>query len=197
LIMGIVRKFARIVLDTRYRRKLLAMPMVSIHPSVKINRWKSISIQPNCRISIGEMSIFLGRITERSNAIIEVGERCFIGAESLLIASKHISIGNDVMVASGVTFYDHNSHSLKWSDRKNDVVEWYYGRKNWDTVASKGICVKDKTWIGFNSIILKGVVIGEGAIVAAGSVVTKSVPAWSIVAGNPARLIREIPPDER
>lgn len=57
--------------------------------------------------------------------------------------------------------------------------------------------ISDKVWIGFNSIILKGVTIGEGAVVGAGSVVTKDVPAWTVVAGNPARIIREIPENER
>ena len=52
-------------------------------------------------------------------------------------------------------------------------------------------------WIGFNAIVLKGVTIGEGAIVGAGAVVTKDVPAYTIVAGNPAHPIRELTPSER
>jgi acetyltransferase-like isoleucine patch superfamily enzyme len=61
----------------------------------------------------------------------------------------------------------------------------------------KPVKINDRVWIGFNSIILKGVTIGEGGIVGAGSVVTKDVPPYTIVAGNPARVIREIPIDER
>jgi acetyltransferase-like isoleucine patch superfamily enzyme len=57
--------------------------------------------------------------------------------------------------------------------------------------------IEDKAWIGFNASILKGVTIGEGVVVAAGSVVTKSVPAWTVVAGNPARVTREIGAQER
>ena len=63
---------------------------------------------------------------------------------------------------------------------------------------SKYRLLKSVTTLGLvNSIILKGVTIGEGSIVGAGSVVTKSVPPWTIVGGNPARIIREIPLEER
>jgi galactoside O-acetyltransferase len=64
-------------------------------------------------------------------------------------------------------------------------------------VIRKPVKIEDKVWIGFNSIILKGVTVGEGAIVGAGSVVTKDVPPYTIVAGNPARIIRELTPEER
>ena len=57
---------------------------------------------------------------------------------------------------------------------------------NWNEVKSKPIIIKKNSWIGMRSIILKGVIIGEGAVVAAGSVVTKDVPDYTLVAGNPA-----------
>jgi acetyltransferase-like isoleucine patch superfamily enzyme len=59
------------------------------------------------------------------------------------------------------------------------------------------VIIGNSVWIGVNSTILKGVTIGEGSVVGAGSVVTKDVPPWTIVAGNPARVIREIPENER
>ena len=52
------------------------------------------------------------------------------------------------------------------------------------------ITIKDKAWIGFDCIVLKGVTIGEGAVVAAGSVVTKDVPDYAVVAGNPAVIVK-------
>jgi maltose O-acetyltransferase len=58
------------------------------------------------------------------------------------------------------------------------------------------VIINDKAWIGFNAILLKGVVIGEGAVVAAGSVVTKDVEPWTMVAGNPARVIKRLTIDE-
>ena len=71
------------------------------------------------------------------------------------------------------------------------------GKKDWTHVSCATVIIGNKSWIGFNSIILKGITIGEGAIIGAGSVVTKDVPPWTIVAGNPMRTIREIPEHER
>lgn len=63
---------------------------------------------------------------------------------------------------------------------------------NWDNIKSEPITLEDNVLIGFNSIILKGVVIEENSVVAAGSVVTKSIPKNSIYGGNPAKFIRKI-----
>ena len=70
------------------------------------------------------------------------------------------------------------------------MPEWHEGRKDWTHVAHAAVTIKDKAWIGFNVSILKGVTIGEGAVVGAGSVVTRDVAPYSVVAGNPVRLIR-------
>lgn len=76
-------------------------------------------------------------------------------------------------------------------DIRNVRADFNNGRcfldsKDWSTVKSAPIKICDKAWIGFNAIILKGVTIGEGAVVGAGAVVTHDVPPWTIVAGNPA-----------
>lgn len=85
----------------------------------------------------------------------------------------HIEIGNDVLIGPHVIFRDNDGHEL-------------CGGK---TVGS--ILIKDHVWIGMRSVILKDVEIGEGAVVAAGSVVNKNVPPHCLVAGVPARVIRE------
>jgi len=78
-------------------------------------------------------------------------------------------------------------------DWKRSFDEGVLGKyKDWSNVISKEIIIKDKAWIGFNVIILKGVTIGEGAIVASGSVVTKDVPDFTLVGGNPARIIKSV-----
>jgi acetyltransferase-like isoleucine patch superfamily enzyme len=151
----------------------------------------------NCRLSIGIDCFIRDRIVfERENAQLSIGDRTFLG-NGLIAVADSVEIGSDVMFAWGVTVVDHNSHSIRFSERRGDTQRWLQGRKDWSAVRIEAVKVHDKAWIGFGAVILKGVTIGEGAVVAAGAVVTKSVPPWCVVAGNPARIIRELAPDER
>ncbi|WP_409574838.1 acyltransferase [Thiobacillus sp.] len=92
---------------------------------------------------------------------------------------------------------DSDNHSLRASERIGDLKRWRSQEYDWSHVNSAPVVICSRSWIGARVIITKGVVIGEGGIVAAGSVVTKDVPPYTIVAGNPARVIRELTPDER
>jgi len=149
-------------------------------------------------LKLGKDSIINGSfIFEKETGKISIGERTFIGG-GIFICIDEIEIGNDVMFSWGCTVVDNNSHSVISTERVNDVLDWKRGieedklghYKNWANVKYSKITIKDKAWIGFNSIILKGVTIGEGAIIGAGSVVTKDVPDFAVVAGNPVRIIK-------
>jgi acetyltransferase-like isoleucine patch superfamily enzyme len=176
-------------------RKRNYLSHLSLHPSALV-RHQSIQLKPNCYLEIGENSQIIGSlIFERDSSKISIGNRSFISAT--LISSQEIKVGNDVLISWGTVIVDHNSHSISFTERKNDVIQWRNGHKDWSNVKISPVSISNKVWIGFNSIILKGVNIGEGAVIGAGSVVTKDVPAWTIVAGNPAQVIREIPEHER
>jgi galactoside O-acetyltransferase len=140
-------------------------------------------------------------IFESNSGRIEIGDKSYIGGGSTLISQERISIGSNVTIAWGTTIYDHNSHSLDFKQRRKDIsrqVECYrkgvdlITTKDWSTVKSSEIIIEDDAWIGFNCIILKGVTIGRGAVVGAGSVVRESVAPWTVVAGNPAVLIKSL-----
>lgn len=151
---------------------------------------KNLIIGDNCLIS---GNYFF----ELDGAVINIGNETFIGSSTFVCSSK-ISIGNQVLISWGCTIMDNNAHSLVFEERRNDVHDWKrsleegeVGKyKDWSNVAKGEIIIKDKSWIGFNVIILKGVTIGEGAVVAAGSVVTKDVPDYAVVAGNPATVLK-------
>lgn len=152
------------------------------------------------QLVVGSNSIVSGNfVFENGRGTISIGDRSFVGGGNFICINK-IEIGDDVLLSWGCTFIDNDAHSLDFEIRKNDVADWAKGieerklgfYKNWNSIASAPIVIGNKTWIGFNVIILKGVTIGEGAIIGAGSVVTKDVPAWSLAAGNPAKVIKNL-----
>lgn len=157
------------------------------------------------RIYIGNNSVVgCSIVLERKIGNVVIGNNTYIGA-STIICSENITIGSDVLIAWGVTIVDHDSHSLDWNKRINDVHQWREGylngnlagaasQKDWDVVPRAPIKIGDKVWIGFNAIILKGVSVGTGAVIATGAVVTKDVPPWTVVGGNPARVIKQLEP---
>ncbi len=186
----------QVVRSALSKHRICSLREVNINTISKVN-FSKIKIQKNSILQISPGSIVEARLDfECDKSAIRIGNNTFIGA-SHLVCSKEINIGNDVLIAWGCTIVDHNSHAIEFTGRQKDVADWFQGKKDWSSVVRQEINIMDKAWIGFNSIILKGVTIGEGAIVGAGSVVTKDVPPWTIVAGNPAKVIREIAEHER
>lgn len=190
--MMMLRKMLNAYKRSKFQK--LATCQVGSNSSVNFRR---VAGKKGVSLIVGNSSIVDGPISyDREGASVSIGDRTFIGGASIVCAEK-IEIGSDVLISWGCTIVDHNSHATDWTSRKNDVVAWAQGKKDWSGVKINPVKISDRVWIGFNVIILKGVTIGEGAIVGAGSVVTKDVPPYTIVAGNPARIIREIPIDER
>lgn len=140
-------------------------------------------------------------VFESDEGMITVGNHSFINAGTKLISRTGIDIGNNVTIAWGCTIYDHNSHSLSYLSRRKDIErqlsDYRSGKnfihsKDWSIVKSRKITIEDDAWIGFGVTILNGVTIGEGAIVSAMSVVRDNVEPWTIVAGNPAVIIKRL-----
>lgn len=191
--MNWLLKLASSILAEHISRSFL---LFKIGQGTNIFTWR-IKAQPQCSLTIGKECFIRDKIVfERAAAKLTVGDRTFLG-NGLIAIAQSVEIGSDVMLAWGVTIVDHNSHSIRFSERSGETQRWLKGHKDWSGVSIASVRIQDKVWVGFNAIILKGVTIGEGAVVAAGAVVTKSVPPWTVVAGNPARVIREITAEER
>lgn len=122
---------------------------------------------------------------------IEVGDHCFIGENSRVWSADHIHIGHRVLISHDVNIHDFISHSLSAADRHRHFTDIFTGGHpgTLHGVPSKPVVIEDDAWIGFGATILKGVTIGKGAIVGARAVVTKDVPPFTIVVGNPAGAI--------
>jgi len=133
-------------------------------------------------------------VTECDHSQILIGNNVEIGGGTVIDCVLSIIIADDVLVSYGCILADSDNHSIQYSIRKRDLADWKNNQKHdWSTTKSASINIERGAWIGAHSIILKGVTIGEGAIVGAGSVVTRDVPPYTIVAGNPAKIVKEIP----
>lgn len=110
---------------------------------------------------------------------IYLGEYVFLNFLCTILDCNEVRIGDHVMIGPGVQIYT-AAHLLQAEPRI----------QGWEE--AKAITIEDKVWIGGSAILLPGVHIGQRAVVGAGAVVTRDVPADTVVAGNPARVIREI-----
>jgi acetyltransferase-like isoleucine patch superfamily enzyme len=119
--------------------------------------------------------------TWEPGAVLEVGED-FAMTGGSICAAQRIKIGSNVAVGANSTIADTDFHPLNAE----------YRRRHPQESETAPICIEDDVFIGMNCQILKGVTIGRGSVIGAGSVVAKDVPAGVIAAGNPARVIREV-----
>lgn len=177
---------------------------IDIHPTALIAPTATLNIYdlpdtPAPMLKIGKGSHIFGHFNLlRKEAAISIGDHCQIG-NSHFITALNINVGNDVLIAWGNTLMDNDSHAHEWNERKSDVKDFYDDylnnpeapmiNKKWNAVKTQPISIGDKCWLGFNVIILKGVLLGEETVVGAGSVVTKSFGSASKIAGNPAKVI--------
>jgi acetyltransferase-like isoleucine patch superfamily enzyme len=119
---------------------------------------------------------------------LEIGSHCFFSNASI-VCSEKISIGNRVFIAGGVTIADSDFHPVDPLERLKDVIALspVGNRLKRALVEKLPVIIEDDVWIGMNSTILKGVTIGQGAVVEPGSVVLKNVLPGQKVSGNPAK----------
>jgi acetyltransferase-like isoleucine patch superfamily enzyme len=143
-------------------------------------------------ITIGAGTHILGQLRVFGHGgNIQIGESCFVGEDTRIWSANSIKIGNRVQIAHAVNIHDNNSHSSSAESRfahfRQILTTGHPPVLN--DVPSAPVVIEDDTWIGFNATILKGVIIGKGAIVGAASVVTKDVAAYTVVVGSPARVV--------
>ncbi|MBA2586560.1 MAG: acyltransferase [Chthoniobacterales bacterium] len=109
------------------------------------------------------------------------------------MAEERIEIGSHCLVSWNVGIADSDFHPLEPAQRIIDahaLAPFYKDRPPRPPLRTAPVIIGDNVWIGMNAVILKGVAIGENSVVAAGAVVTKSVPENCVVAGNPAKIVK-------
>ena len=174
--VGKLKKIIRIL----FPKKESINPLVSIDVSVKIGSntifdtkyGGTITIEKNCELLNGVLVMTYG-------GTIEIGTNCSINPYTILYGHGNLKIGNNVLIAGHCLIIPANHN---FSEITIPI--------NQQGLTKKGIIINDDVWIGAGCKILDGVTIGEGAIVAAGSVVNKNVEPYTIVAGVPAKKIK-------
>ena len=152
----------------------------------------------NSRIEVGKGCLISGRlITETPNSVVRLADNVLVGSDTIVAAAQSIVVEEDVLISYRCIITDSDNHSLRYSERKNDLRDWIAGKHDWSRVKTAPVRICKGAWIGAQVIVTKGVTIGEGAVCGMGSVVTNDVPAYTVVAGNPARVVRELSEDER
>lgn len=124
---------------------------------------------------------------------IHIAEKTFVGPGTRIWSAASIEIGRYVLISHNVNILDNISHSLLWSERRSEIDRILPGLKLYNhgfDLKSGPIVIEDDVWIGLGSSILGSVRIGRGAIVGAGTMVTKDVPPFTVVVGNPMRIVR-------
>lgn len=145
---------------------------------------------PN-NILIGAHSRIHGNLSACANGIIQFGEYAKIGPGSIVRCVNKVVIGDLTAIATNCVISDNNSHPVNPLDREimRKTPSGSFER-SWQNSDNAPIIIGRNCWIGENVRICKGVSIGDGAVIAADSVVTKDVPSNSIAAGNPAKIVK-------
>lgn len=162
-------------LRKRLRRRLLdARHNTSIHPTAEVNSGVKfgtegdIVIGPEC--FVGEGAVF-----DPSGGSIHVGRNSLVNVYGMLLGHGGLEIGDNVLVGPGTAIVAAN-HT--YADRERPIES--------QPISAEGVAIGSDVWIGANCTVLDDVSIGDGAVVAGGSVVTESVPARTVVGGVPA-----------
>jgi len=147
--------------------------LVSLYPSHHI---RNFIYRRVCGLGLGRKSVVYFGAEVRSPYNVSIGEGSVIGDYAILDGRNGIKIGNNVVLASHVSI---------WTEQHDHNDPWF----RCDTQQHNPVVIGDRVWIGPNTVILHSVNIGEGAVVAAGAVVTHDVPPFTIVGGIPAKPI--------
>tara|TARA_B110000211_G_C14002293_1_gene519082 strand:- start:380 stop:979 length:600 start_codon:yes stop_codon:yes gene_type:complete len=144
---------------------------------------KSISVGDNCKI--------FGVLISQGGGEIQIENNVQVGPGTIIGACESILIKKGALLSNNIKIIDNNNHPVHPLDRiKMNATPVGDELRSWNYSISNPVVIGENTWIGQDSRICKGVTIGDNSIVAANSVVTKDVPANSIVAGNPAKVVK-------
>jgi acetyltransferase-like isoleucine patch superfamily enzyme len=174
-------KYGLLVLRLVWRRFLTpAGYRISLDGMLFLGRGVKLQVGRRAQMRFGRWTwIGDGTKIRCHEGMVRIGAKTVLGQECTISAYQHVSIGDQCIVADRVMLidFDHNVAEVERPIRRQGIYK-------------RDVRVGNNVWIGYGAQILRGTSIGDNAIVGAGAVVTKDVPANAVVAGVPARLIR-------
>lgn len=144
-------------------------------------------------IIIGDNCVIRGVLYAVDKGKLNIGSYTYIGFNTQIGAVNNVRIGDYVIISNFVRIIDNNNHPVSPIERKKMSLSGFYNNNwEWTNSINSPIIIEDNVWIGEFVRIMKGVTIGEGSIVGANAVVTKDVQPYTVVAGNPARIVKSL-----
>lgn len=148
-----------------------------------VDRNADVAVAAGARITLGSEFRIMRDVTIRVGGELVVGDRVFINRGCTLIVLRHVEIGSDTLIGEMVSIHD-DDHAIG-----PEFVDTRMGER---PMVVSDVIIGANVWIGSHCTIVRGVRIGDGAVVGANSVVTRNVESRTVVAGAPAKLIRRI-----
>lgn len=194
--MKTISKIYFFIVSKIYLIFISTQPNISLGKKVRFKRLPLIYVDKNAQLIIGNnvminsdnsryhLNMFTAckLIIDKPGAILTIGDNCRIHG-TCIHAYKSVTIGKNCLIAANTQIIDGNGHELSFENVANRI-------KTVDD--ARPVVIEDNVWIGTSVIILPGVTIGAGSVIAAGSIVNKSIPAMVIAGGNPARVIKDM-----
>jgi len=179
--------------ERRFRRLSLAGDDFIVGDHAIIS---SVSGDPE-RIRFGDSCIVDGFLNVRQYGYFTMGSYSGIGVNARIDCAGYVEIGNGCGIAESVYIIDGLHHPILPNERIEHGIDLFEQHRTMDAYGPgtevSFVRIEDLAWVGMRVIILGGVTIGRGAVVAGGSVVSQDVPPFTVVAGNPARVVGRIP----
>ena len=150
------------------------------------------------KMGIASSSYDRATFVTTGNGIIEIGDYTILNG-CTIICSGHITIGKYVMVAWGAVIYDNHLASNLDSKERAEILTTQALMENREMPfsGSSPITIEDNVWIGFDAVVKPGTTIGRGSIIGSKSVVSGHIPPYSVVVGNPGRIIKKLEPTDK
>lgn len=166
----------------RVAYNLFRLPLWSVLNAGKIQFAPIQKLSPFAKISVGRTgSVKLGKRCMAEHSVyfragsgkLALGDKVFFNRNCIITCNEQIDIGNKATFGPNVCIYDHD-----------------HDPNNWNKMIRKPVSIGDRVWVGANAVILKGVTIGNDAVIAAGSIVTHDIPEKAVAGGVPAKVLK-------